>query len=141
MKFIHILLFFTLLCFSPMLWGQQVDEVTLAKRAERQNLIIKEWNTDARSQTRWLDRITTYDAEGRKIEQIEYAPYGQKWRQTYEYGSHGRIQQEVEYNDRDKPVIIRKYEYNEDGSKKRQYNYAPNGKLQTIKVFEYVIAE
>jgi hypothetical protein len=33
--------------------------------------------------------------------------------------------------------IVRKYEYNEDLTKKRQYNYLPNGTLQTVKTFEY----
>lgn len=121
--------------------AQELDAATLAKRAGRKNLTIKEWNTDAKSKTRWLDRVTTYDSEGRKIEQIEYASYGQKWRETYEYGENGRVVREVEYDDRDKPKSIRKYEYNEDGTKKKQYNYAPNGRLQTIKVFEYVIGE
>ncbi len=139
MKLIHLI---TLILLTPVgMIAQSLDEATIAKRAGRKNLTIKEWNTDARSKTRWLDRVTTYDAEGRKIEQIEYATYGQKWRQTYEYGSDGRIEKEVEYNDRNKPIIIRKYEYNTDGTKKRQYNYLPNGKLQTIKVFEYVIED
>ena len=40
-----------------------------------------------------------------------------------------------------KPVRIRKYEWNADGTKKKQYNYAPNGKLQSVKVFEYVFTE
>lgn len=121
--------------------AQDIDAATLAKRAGRKCLTIKEWNTDAKTKTRWLDRVTTYDEEGRKIERIEYASYGQKWRETYEYGEHGRVIQEVEYDDRDKPKTIRKYEYNADGTKKKQYNYAPNGKLLTIKVFEYVIGE
>ncbi len=121
--------------------AQDLDAATLAKREGRKNLTIKEWNTDAKSKTRWLDRVTTYDEFGRKIEQIEYASYGQKWRETYEYGEHGRVVREVEYDDRDKPRTIRKYEYNTDGTKKRQYNYSPNGKLLTIKVFEYVVGE
>lgn len=137
---ILILMAFTLMP-AAVCSAQQLDAATLAKRAGRRNLTIKEWNTDAKTKTRWLDRVTTYDAEGRKIEQIEYASYGQKWRETYEYGEHGRVVQEVEYDDRDKPKTIRKYEYNADGTKKKQYNYAPNGKLQTIKVFEYVIGE
>lgn len=121
--------------------AQELDPATLAKRQGRKNLTIKEWNTDAKSKTRWLDRVTTYDSEGRKIEQIEYASYGQKWRETYEYGENGRVKREVEYDDRDKPRTIRMYEYNTDGTKKKQYNYAPNGKLQTIKVFEYIPGE
>lgn len=138
------LLFLTFIAFLVMpvaLSAQELDAATIAKRAGRKNLTIKEWNTDAKTKTRWLDRVTTYDSEGRKIEQIEYASYGQKWRETYEYGEHGRVVREVEYDDRDKPKSIRKYEYNSDGTKKKQYNYAPNGRLQTIKVFEYVIGE
>lgn len=122
--------------------GQLVSPETLAKRAKRKNLILKEWNTDQRSKTRWLDRVTKYDQEGRKIEEIEYASYGQKWRITIDYNdSTGLINKEVEYDDRDKPVRIRKYDYNENGTKKRQYNYAPNGKLQTVKVFEYIFED
>lgn len=136
---ILILLSFVLLPLS--MAAQDLDAATLAKRAGRKNLTIKEWNTDAKSKTRWLDRVTTYDQEGRKIEQIEYASYGQKWRETYEYGTHGRVEREVEYDDRNKPVLIKKYEYNTDGTKKKQYNYAPNGKLMTVKVFEYVVSD
>ena len=135
----RLLLFMLVFALIPVsISAQELNAATLAKRAGRKNLTIKEWNTDAKSKTRWLDRVTTYDSEGRKIEQIEYASYGQKWRETYEYGENGRIVQEVEYDDRDKPKSIRKYEYNADGTKKKQYNYAPNGRLQTIKVFEYV---
>lgn len=121
--------------------AQELDMATLAKRAGRKNLVIKEWNTDSKSKTRWLDRVTTYDDQGRKIEQIEYASYGQKWRETYEYGEHGRVVREVEYDDRDKPKSIKIYEYNTDGTKKKQYKYNPNGKLETVKVFEYIVSE
>lgn len=141
MKKLLMLMLVAFVAFPSYLSAQELDAATLAKRAGRKNLTIKEWNTDAKTKTRWLDRVTTYDAEGRKIEQIEYASYGQKWRETYEYGENGRVVREVEYDDRDKPKSIRKYEYNEDGTKKKQYNYAPNGRLQTIKVFEYVIGE
>lgn len=116
----------------------QVPEHMAAKRETRKNLTVKEWNTDAKSKTRWLDRVTTYDPAGRKVEEIEYARYGQKWRQTYEYGANDRVVKEVLYNDRNKPTTIRKYEYDQDGRKVKQYNYAPNGKLETTKVFEYV---
>ena len=44
----------------------------------------------------------------------------------------------IEYNDRDKVSRIKKYEYNEDGTKKCQKNYYPNGKLESVKTFEYV---
>lgn len=119
----------------------QIDAATAAKRERRKNLMIKEWNTDAKTKTRWLDRTTVYDAEGRKIEETEYASYGQKWRETYEYGENGRVEKEVQYDDRNKPKRVVRYEYNSDGTKKRQYNYAPNGKLETVKVFEYITTE
>lgn len=142
MKKYIIILFSVILCLSSQTGNaQDLDAATIAKREGRKNLTIKEWNTDAKSKTRWLDRVTTYDSLGRKIEQVEYASYGQKWRETYEYGEDGRVCREVEYDDRDKPKSIRKYEYNADGTKKKQYNYAPNGRLVTIKVFEYVVGE
>ena len=50
----------------------------------------------------------------------------------------GKVSREVVYNEKDKPVRIRKFEYNADGTKKKQYNYAPNGKLQSVKEFEYI---
>ena len=117
----------------------QVDPATAAKRERHRNMTIKEWNTDARTQTRWMDRMTVYDEAGRKIEEAEYANYGQKWRITYEYGENDKIAKEVLYDDRDKPVLIRKYEYDSTGRKLKQYNYAPNGRLQTTKVFEYIM--
>lgn len=140
-RFIALLVIILATAGYSKVYSQELDAATLAKRENRKNLTIKEWNTDAKSKTRWLDRVTTYDSEGRKIEQIEYASYGQKWRETYEYGENGRVVREVEYDDRDKPKMIRKYEYNPDGTKKKQYNYAPNGKLMTIKVFEYVVGD
>jgi len=127
--------------FSFVSSAQVLDPVTLAKRARHRNMTIKEWNTDAKTKTRWLDRITTYDGEGRKLEEIEYTAYGQKWRETYEYGADGRIAKDVYYDDRNKPTLVRKYEYNADGTKRRQFNYSPQGVLLTVKVFEYIIAD
>ena len=111
----------------------------LAKREKRKNLTVKEWNTDSSTKTRWLDHLTVYDSQGRKIEEIEYATYGQRQRVTYEYDdATGKVTKEVVYNDRNKPVRIRRYEWNEDGTKMKQYNYLPNGKLYSVKVFEYL---
>ena len=112
---------------------------TLAKREKRKNLMVKEWNTDSNNKTRWLDHVTVYDSQGRKIEETEYASYGQRERVTYEYDdATGKVVKEVVYNDRNKPSRIRKYEWNADGTKAKQYNYLPNGKLYSVKVFEYV---
>ena len=109
-----------------------------SKRELRRNMTVNEWNTDAKTKTRWLDHVTRYDENGRKVEEIEYAQYGQKWRATYEYGDNDKIAKEIEFDDRDQPVMVRKYEYDSMGRKSKQYNYLPNGKLKTVKVFEYI---
>lgn len=114
----------------------------LAKREKRKNLTVKEWNTDAKTKTRWLDHVKVYDAQGRCIEEIEYASYGQRSRVTSKYDdATGKVVEEVEYNDRNRPVRIRKYEWNADGTKAKQYNYLPNGKLFSVKVFEYIFSD
>ena len=114
----------------------------LAKREKRKNLTVKEWNTDSKTNTRWLDRLKVYDDQGRCIEEIEYATYGQKWRVTSKYDDvTGKVIEEVEYNDRNRPVRIKKYEWNADGTKAKQYNYLPNGKLYSVKVYEYIFSD
>ena len=122
--------------------AQSVSESTIQKRENRKGMVLKEWNTAAGDKRAFLDRVTTYDEMGRKIEEIEYASYGQKWRIVFEYPKNSditaKVVREIEYNDRDKVTRIRKFEYNEDGSKKCQKNYYPNGKLESVKTFEYV---
>jgi len=118
-----------------------VSPETLAKREKRKNLTVKEWNTDAASRTKWLDHLTVYDSEGRKVEEIEYATYGQVSRVVTEYDEKGQVSREIVYNEKNKPVRIRKYEYNENGTKHKQYNYLPNGKLYSVKVFEYKFSD
>ena len=135
-------LFIALLLASSIAAQSLLTPEQLAKREKRKNLTVKEWNTDSKTKTRWLDHLTTYDSEGRKVEEIEYATYGQKERITIEYDElTGKVSKEVVYDDRDKPVRIRKYEYSEDGTKKKQYNYLPNGKLFSVKVFEYLFSD
>ncbi|MBR7154283.1 MAG: hypothetical protein IKD12_03115 [Paludibacteraceae bacterium] len=114
----------------------------LAKREKRKNLTVKEWNTDSKTKARWLDHVKIYDSQGRCIEEIEYASYGQRKRVTSTYDDKtGKVLEEVEYNDRNRAVRIRKYEWNADGTKAKQYNYLPNGKLYSIKVFEYIFSD
>ena len=114
----------------------------LAKRERHKNLTVKEWNTDDKTKTRWLDRIKVYDSQGRCVEEIEYATYGQKWRVTSKYDDvTGKVIEEVEYNDRNRPTRIKKYEWNENGTKAKQYNYLPNGKLYSVKVYEYIFSD
>jgi len=107
-------------------------------KINKKNLVIKEWNTDARSNNRVLDHQTTYNADGKKIEEIEYSSNGQKWRKRYEYGADGKVSRELVYDDRNKLQNVKKFEYNEFGRKKTQYTYDAKGKLRTIKVFEYI---
>ena len=140
MKRLVIIMAFFAISFGVM--AQSVSDATIAKRENRRGMVLKEWNTPAGDKRAFLDRVTTYDAMGRKIEEIEYASYGQKWRVVSEYPENSdisaKVVREIEYNDRDKVVRIRKFEYDEDGSKVRQLNYYPNGKLESVKTYEYV---
>ena len=140
MKRLVLVLAFLAIGFGAL--AQSVSDATIAKRENRRGMVLKEWNTAAGDKRAFLDRVTTYDAMGRKIEEIEYASYGQKWRVVSEYPENSdisaKVVREIEYNDRDKVVRIRKFEYDEDGSKVRQLNYYPNGKLESVKTYEYV---
>ena len=137
-----LVLALTFLAISVTSFAQSVSDATIAKRENRKGMVLKEWNTAAGDKRAFLDRVTTYDEMGRKIEEIEYASYGQKWRIVFEYPANSditaKVVREIEYNDRDKVSRIKKYEYNEDGSKKCQKNYYPNGKLESVKTYEYV---
>ena len=111
---------------------------TATQTLNKKNLVIKEWKTDPKSGAKSLDHITTFNADGKKIEEIEYGSEGQKWRKRFEYGADGKCVKEMVYNDRNKLETVKKYEYNEFGRKKTQYNYNAKGKLLTVKVFEYI---
>ncbi len=131
-----------MLAFGMGAFAQSVSQGTVVKRERRKGMTVKEWNTPSGSKQAFLDHVTSYDSLGRKIEEIEYANYGQKSRVVSEYpagsGVTAKVSREIEYNDRDKVVRIRKFEYYDDGTKKRQLNYYPNGKLESVKVFEYI---
>lgn len=115
-----------------------VAQNTETKRERKKNLVVKEWNTKTGSTTPYLDNVVTYDELGRKVEEIEYASYGQKKRSTYSYeGTSTKCKEQVEYNDKNKVVRVKHYEYNDDGTRKRQLNYSPSGKLESVKTFEY----
>ena len=108
------------------------------KKINKKNLVIKEWKTDVKSNTRVLDHMTTYNAEGRKVEEIEYNSSGQKWRKRYEYDATGRQEKELVYDEHNRLVNIKKFEYNEFGRKKMTYTYNAKGKLTATKVYEYL---
>ena len=127
---------------SLALSAQEISPETLAKREKRKNLTVKEWNTTSKGGSKWLDHVNVYDDQGRKVEEIEFTTYGQKERITIEYDeTTGKVSKEVVYDDRNKPSRIRKYEYNQDGTKAKQYNYLPNGRLYSIKIFEYIFSD
>ncbi|MDR0865630.1 MAG: hypothetical protein LBO74_11960 [Candidatus Symbiothrix sp.] len=107
------------------------------KRELRKNLVVKEFNTDAKGKRKWMDHLTVWNENGFKVEEIEYAVYGQKERVTFEYDAVGKCVRENVYNDKNKLYRIRKYEYLENGRKKIQYNYNPDGKIYSTKVYEY----
>jgi hypothetical protein len=111
-----------------------------SKQESRKNLTVKVWKRgNAGKGTRYLDHVTKYDAQGRKIEEIEYNTNSKMVsRCTYSYDEKGKVKQEVVYDERNKAVRIRKFEYNTDGTKHKQYNYGPDGKLISVKEFEYV---
>ena len=136
-KIIFIIL--TTLFFLPALFAQErnMARTDQERRDARKNLVVKEVNADAKGKRQWMDHLTVWNEDGYKIEEIEYASYGQRERVTFEYDSNWRCIRENVYNDKNKLVRIRKYEYNTDGRKKVQYNYNPDGKLFSTKVFEY----
>ena len=109
-----------------------------ATKMNKKNLVVKEWNTDPKGGNKVLDHVTTFSAEGKKVEEIEYSTSGQKWRKRFEYGPDGRVSHELVYDERNKLQTYKKFEFNEFGKKKIQYTYNAKGKLLSIKHYEYV---
>jgi antitoxin component YwqK of YwqJK toxin-antitoxin module len=131
------------------IWGQEPANQPVASQAQtpfltaeekrefRKSLVVKEMNTDAKGRRQWVDHLTVWDENGYKLEEIEYAVYGQRERLTFEYDSTGQCIRENVYNDRNRLIRIRRYEYLNNGRKKIQYNYNPDGKLYSTKIYEY----
>ena len=109
-----------------------------AQKINKKNLVIKEWNTDPKGSNKVLDHVTTFSADGKKIEEIEYGSSGQKWRKRYEYGPDGKVSRELVYDDHNRLQTYKKFEFNEFGRKKIQYTYNAKGKLLSIKHYEYL---
>lgn len=120
---------------SPAAFSQTVSGGGINKK----NLVVKEWNTNARGVAGTLDHLTTYSPEGKKIEEIEYDSLGkQKWRKRYEWGANGLLARELVYDERNRLMNYKKFEFNEFGKKKVQYTYDAKGRLISTKVYEYI---
>ena len=87
-------------------------------KINKKNLVIKEWNTNSKGTSSILDHETTFNADGRKIEEKEFDNDGKNRLQNY-----------------------KTFEFNEFGRKKLQYTYDAKGKLIAIKKFEYIAQE
>lgn len=132
-----LILTFILLASAGIMYSQKSPESLNERKERKKNLTIREYNTDANGKSRWLDHVTVYNAEGYKVEEVEYATYGIRERVTFIYDDNHLCVKEVVYDERNKVNRIRKYEYNNDGTKKTQYNYLPNGRLYSTKVYQY----
>ena len=118
--------------------GFSLSAQTTDKRDRKKNLTIKEYKLKTGAKTPRLDDIIRYDANGRKVEEIEYTSDGsQKSRVVYEYDNNGVCTRELVYDHKDKIQKIRKIEYNADGTKHKIYVYSPKGNLETTRIFEY----
>jgi len=124
---------------------QMTPEERALRKDLKGNLEVKQMNADATGKRQWLDHYTVWDEDGFKVEEIEYATYGQRERVTYQYDkTTGKIIEELAFNDKDRMVSRRRYEYQEiveNGElylrKTLQRKYFPDGKLDTRKYFEY----
>ena len=127
---------FIILALIPLLSGY-AQETT--PKINKKNLVVKQWNINGKGVSQTLDHVTTYSAEGKKIEEIEYDSAGkQKWRKRYEWGNSGKESRELVYDERNRLVNYKTFEYNEFGKKKAQYTYDAKGKLIGTKIFEYI---
>lgn len=130
-KYIILIAAFILAGFGA--WAQTTEKVM-----DKKNLVVKEWNVNARG-ARVMDHMTVYSTDGKKIEETEYDYTGkQKWRKRYEWGDNLKMTRELVYDERNKLVNYKKFEYNEFGKKKVQYTYDPKGKLISTKTYEYI---
>jgi hypothetical protein len=126
-----------LIGFAVTALAQSSPESLNEKRERRRNMTVREYNSDAKGKSRWMDHLTVYNAKGLKIEEIEYATYGMRERIVFEYDANDLCVKEIVYDEKNKVSRIRKYLHNPDGTKKTQYNYLPNGRLYSTKVYQY----
>ena len=113
-----------------------------APTINKKNLVIEEWNQNPRGNSEMLDHKTTYNADGKKLEEIEYDSDGKKkWTKRYEYDAAGKVSRELIYDSYNRLNSYKKFEYNEFGRKKVQYTYNAKDKLIGVKKFKYIAQE
>lgn len=110
-------------------------------KINKRNLVVKEWITSSQTGKRYLDHVTVYNSDRKKIEETEYGVSGQKWKKRYEYGKNGKCVKVLVYDEHNRLVSYKTFEYNEYGRKKVQYSYDAKGRLKSVKNFEYLIAD
>ncbi len=123
-----------------LLFGASCSASYAQSKINKKNLVVKEWKTDAGSSVKMLDHQSTYNADGKKVEEVEYGSSGQKWKKRYEYNASGKVAKELVYNERNKLVSYKKFEYNEYGRRKQQTTYNAKGKLISVKNYEYIVS-
>jgi hypothetical protein len=133
-----IVLMFSILMLFTGIASTGFAQTQKVKKPSKKNLTVKEWNTNSDTKTRFLDHVTVYNENGEKTEETEYANYGVKSKIIYEYDTNKRCIQQIEYDGRERVIEIKKFEYNDDGTKKKQSTYSPKGKLISEKEFEYI---
>lgn len=111
------------------------------EKPSKSNMTVREWKVDAATNQKVLDHVTIYNANGKKVEEIEYDGKGLKWRKKYEHGPNGKVAREYVYNSANKLDNYRKFEFDEFGRKKTEYVYDAKGKLKRYKLYEYVPGE
>ena len=110
--------------------GFSLSAQNTAKADRKKNLTVKEYKQKAGAVIPYLDDITRYDANGRKVEEIEYTSNGSQKSRIV-------CTRELVYDHKNKIQKIRKIEYNADGTKHKIYVYSPKGNLETTRTFEY----
>ena len=68
--------FSILLLLASISFSAQVSPESFSKREKRKNLIVCEWNTDAKGKSKWLAHLTVYYYQDRKLQEIEYNKCG-----------------------------------------------------------------
>ncbi|MDR1372705.1 MAG: hypothetical protein LBJ17_06230 [Dysgonamonadaceae bacterium] len=112
------------------------------RKAAKGNLAVTENNRLANGGKPWIDHYSVWDEDGYKVEEKEYNAWGiVTERITYQYDkATGKITEERVYDDKNKLIRVRKYEYynlKDVLRKKKQFNYNPDGKLYSVKDYEY----